>query len=389
MMMKTEVAHDRTLGDCALLLVDDEEANLDLLESFLDFDGYPTLLRARDGDEAVAMFEEHRPDIVLLDLHMPKRNGFEVLRDVRSRQEPGDFVPILVLTADASVEARARALSEGAQDYLTKPLDRLEVRLRVKNLLRTRLLHEAQRRATYAREQVLSVVAHDLRNPLSSIMIDAEMLRHALAEDGGLPLRTVQRIERTVERMHRLIEDLLEVTRLQHGTFAVRAQLTAPGDVFDAAESMLRPLAERRSIALSFDGPQDMPDVRIDAERIVQALSNLVGNSLRFTPAGGSVGVSWTRRECELVVSVTDTGAGIAADHLPHVFSPFWQAAGPARRGGLGLGLLITRAIVDAHGGRIWIESDTGRGTAVHFTLPFADTSRARAPADRTPELAR
>jgi two-component system, sensor histidine kinase and response regulator len=370
----------RHLTDCVLLLVDDEEANLDLLESFLEPDGYTTLLRACDGAEAIALFEECRPDIVLLDLHMPRRSGFDVLRDLQQRREPGDFVPVLVLTADSSTEARTRALSEGAHDYLTKPLDRLEVRLRVKNLLRTRLLHLEQRLATYAREQVLSVVAHDLRNPLSSIMIDAEMLRHVFEDgDGGMPLQSVLRIERTVARMHRLIEDLLEVTRLHHGTFAVHARSIAPAAVFTEAESMLRPLAEHRDVTLSFGGAAALDPIRVDPERIVQALSNLVGNSLKFTPAGGSVSVSWTRREAELLVTVADTGEGIADEELPHVFSPFWQAGGRKRRGGLGLGLVIARAIIAAHGGRIWIESAPGAGTRVYFTIPFAEDDGAAA----------
>lgn len=371
----------RTLADCALLLVDDEEANLDLLEAFLEQDGYAALLRARDGAEAVALFEAHRPDIVLLDLHMPNRSGFEVLRDIQLRVEPGDFVPILVLTADATSSARTRALSEGAHDFLIKPLDAVEVRLRVRNLLRTRLLHHEQRRATCAREQVLSVVAHDLRNPLSSIAMDAEMLRHLLPDDEQpLQAQTVARIEKTARRMHHLIQDLLEVTRLQHGTFAVNAAPALLPGVLAEAESMLQPLARSRGVTLSFEPAPDLPAVRVDAERMNQVLSNLVGNALKFTPAGGAVRVVAARRAAEVVVSVCDNGAGIADEHLPHVFSPFWQGSG-GRGGGLGLGLVITRAIVEAHGGRIWIESAAGRGTTVHFSIPSAADAAAPAAA--------
>jgi two-component system, sensor histidine kinase and response regulator len=219
-------------SDCTLLLVD-EEPNLDLLEAFLGGEGYAGLLRAHDADEAITLFDEHQPDIVLLDLHMPGRTGFDVLHALRRRVDPLEFLPVLVLTADASLTARTRALSDGAHDFLTKPLDMVEVRLRVRNLLRTRLLQHEQKRATYAREQVLSVVAHDLRNPLASIAMDAEMLRHLLPDDGDdAGPQAVQRIERTARRMHGLIEDLLEVTRLQHGTFAVNARPTPASAVF-------------------------------------------------------------------------------------------------------------------------------------------------------------
>jgi signal transduction histidine kinase len=362
----------RSLSDCVLLLIDDEAANLDLLEAFLLPDGYARLLRATDGVEAVALFEEHQPDIVLLDLHMPHRSGFEVIRDVQQRSEPGSFLPILVLTADASSAARARALSQGAHDFLIKPLDMVEVRLRVRNLLRTRLLHHEQRRATYAREHVLSVVAHDLRNPLASIAMDAEMLRHLLPDDEDAVLAgTVQRIERTAGRMHRLIEDLLEVTRVQHGTLAVCAQPVQLMDVVRDAEMMLAPIARSRGLTLEIDGPAALPPVHVDPERIDQVLSNLVGNAIKFTAPGGAVKVSWARRESEVVVAVSDTGRGIAPEHLPHVFRPFWQSGNGGPRSGLGLGLVISRAIIEAHGGRIWIESPPGAGTTVHFSIPF------------------
>jgi signal transduction histidine kinase len=183
----------------------------------------------------------------------------------------------------------------------------------------------------------------------------------------------VARIERTAQRMHSLVEDLLEVSSLEHGTFAVRAQPSAAPDIFGEAEAMLTPLAHAQDVALTFDGPHELPQVRADGERIVQVFSNLIGNALKYTPAGGTVRVSWSCDENGVVVTVADSGAGIAPDLLPRVFDAFWQGT-PADRKGVGLGLLITRAIVEAHGGRIWIESVVGSGTAVHFTIPFVSS---------------
>ena len=132
---------------CTLLLVDDEEANLDLLGMLLRPRGYDRLVRVSDAREAVAAFEAARPDLVLLDLHMPHRSGFEVLDDLRARVPEGEFLPVLVLTADVTAQARERALAGGAHDFVLKPFDRTEVLLRVRNLLHTRRLHVAQRRA--------------------------------------------------------------------------------------------------------------------------------------------------------------------------------------------------------------------------------------------------
>jgi signal transduction histidine kinase len=368
----------RTLSECTLLMVDDEAPNLELLEEFLGGQGLGRLVSTTDAREALPLFETHAPDIVLLDLHMPHLGGFEVMQQLRARTLPGDFVPILVLTADASRSTRARALADGANDFLTKPLDAIEVRLRVRNLLNTRLLHLEQRRAreaaeaaTATRDRVLSVVAHDLRNPLAAIAMDAEMVRCLLSEEEHADqYEGVARIERIAHRMHGMIEDLLDVSRLERGTFAVRPAPCEPRDVLAEAEGMLQPLARAKGVALVFEGPAELPTIPADSGRVMQVLSNLVGNALDFTPAGGSVRVSWEPDDSGLTVRVADTGAGIPAEQLPLVFGEFWQGTSARRRSGVGLGLVITKAIVEAHGGRIAVESPAGRGTTVTFTLP-------------------
>jgi signal transduction histidine kinase len=248
----------------------------------------------------------------------------------------------------------------------------------VRNLLNTRLLHLEQRRAreaaeaaTAARDRVLSVVAHDLRNPLAAIAMDAEMVRCMLDEEThGDQFEGVQRIERIAHRMHGMIEDLLDVSRLERGTFAVRPAPCDPRDVLAEAEAMLQPLAGAKGVALAFEGPDALPSVPVDGGRVVQALSNLVGNALDFTPPGGSIRVTWEIGHAELTVRISDTGQGIPPEQLPLVFGEFWQGTSARRRSGIGLGLVITRAIVEGHGGRIGIESSVGAGTTVTFTLP-------------------
>ncbi|MBW3655216.1 MAG: response regulator, partial [Gemmatimonadetes bacterium] len=168
------------LSGSTLLLVDDEEANLDLLEGILAGSGLGNLLRTQSPFQAVELARRHRPDLVLLDLHMLGMTGFDVLRALREMEEPGDYRPVLVLTADATPEARDTALGEGARDFLTKPFDIVEVLLRVRNLLETRQLYLQARRATEARERILGVVAHDLRNPLASISMESEMVLQTL-----------------------------------------------------------------------------------------------------------------------------------------------------------------------------------------------------------------
>lgn len=353
------------VAGCTLLLVDDEEANLDVLEGCLRAEGFERLVRTMDPREVPALLAAHRPDLVLLDLHMPHKSGFVVLREIRELTPPGDYLPVLVLTADATPEAKERALSGGARDFLTKPFDVVEVGLRVRNLLETRLLYRT-------RDRVLSIVAHDLRNPLASIAMNAEMLRELLPPRAGAHRRAaLESIEKAASRMHRLVEDLLEVSRFEQGAPALCAEPVAPATIFDEAGRLLQPLATARRIQLTFHAAASAPAVRADCARIVQVLSNLVGNALKFTPEGGCVAVRARAVGAEVVVSVADTGPGIPPDELPHLFKAFWQGV-PGDGRGVGLGLVIARTLVQAHGGRIWVESTAGEGSEFAFTLPAA-----------------
>jgi signal transduction histidine kinase len=365
-------------GECRLLLVDDEPANLDLLEAFLEADGYGALVRVTDAREAAAQFTAQRPDIVLLDLHMPHRSGYEVLAEIQQCSDPSDFIPVIVLTADATSAARLRALADGAHDFLTKPLDGVEVRLRVRNLLRARMLHRQQRQAREAadaargaREFVLSVVAHDLRNPVASMALDVEFVREMLPDEThARERRTLERVQGTARRMHGLIEDLLLVSRDGPAGLPLNRAAVAPVACFGEADAMLRPLARARGVTLAFNGPADIGDIDVDAARVIQVISNLVGNALRFTEPGGHVHVRWHGEDDALHVAVVDDGAGIPPEQLPHVFGAFWQGDAGGDRG-VGLGLVIVRAIIEGHGGRVGVESAPGSGTAVHFTLPW------------------
>jgi signal transduction histidine kinase/DNA-binding response OmpR family regulator len=549
-----------------ILLVDDEEANLDLLEGFLRAEGYDSLPRTTDSRKVLAMMDEHRPDLVLLDLHMPHKDGFTVLRELAERVNDEDYVPVLVLTADINPTARERALAGGARDFLTKPFDVLEVLLRVRNLLETRVLYsrqrqareaaeQSQRRATFlaeasrvlsssfdtsttlsqlarlavpeladlcivdvldangayhqagaahvdaakegmiravearqahrphplttlyeagepvlladvsetlvdalvagtrmrelvdalaprsamvvpltagdrpiggltlmsaesgrrydaddlalatelarraalavenarlfaqaqsaihARDEMLAVVAHDLRNPVSTIVLGTDLLLDTTPAEAAnaFTRKHLETVKRSAMRMNRLIQDLLEVSRMVGGKLAVSPQEEEMRLLVTEAGAMLRPLAEARGITFRLDAPSELPRLRVDGARVMQVISNLVGNAVKFTPEGGSVtlGAAWDGRELHL--SVADTGTGISPEQIPHVFGRFWQANNADSRG-LGLGLAIARGIVEAHGGRIWVESEVGVGSTFHFTLPASPAAPARAP---------
>ncbi len=231
-------------------------------------------------------------------------------------------------------------------------------------------LYEEAQRASRAREEVLAVVSHDLRNPLNAIVLGAALLEEFSGETWSPRDRQQLRaIRNASQQMEGLIQDLVEVAALESGSSALVREPVSPRDLVGGAVELFEELAAQRSLALRAEVAPELPEVRADRARVLRILSNLLGNALKFTPPGGTVTVCAVPAEGGVRFSVADTGTGIAPQHLPHLFDRYWQA----RRGekqGLGLGLAIAKGIADAHGGRIWAESEPGKGATFHFTLP-------------------
>lgn len=235
---------------------------------------------------------------------------------------------------------------------------------------------EALRQGIRAREDVLSIVAHDLRNPLNVIALAATTLLQRLPDASSR--RPVERIIRGAQRADRLIQGLLEIDAIEGGRFAITTRTIETANMILAAIESQQSLAADASIIISTDISPELPPVEADEERILEVLENLVGNAIKFTSSGGSVTVGASARPNEILFWVKDSGAGIPAEALPHLFDRFWQARKKDRRG-TGLGLTICKAIVEAHGGRIWPETQAGQGTTMFFTVPAV--ARAAKPA--------
>jgi len=231
-------------------------------------------------------------------------------------------------------------------------------------------LYEEARAATRAREEVLAVVSHDLRNPLNAVLLGAVILDDYSEPDrwNERDLRQIRAIRSSAEQMTTLIHDLVEVVALESGTRVMQAGRLEPLKAIRSVAEMYEGLAAENGVAMAVP-PCDVPDVRADRARVLQVLSNLVGNALKFTPAGGTVAVTAETSGEAVVFHVADTGEGICPEHLPRLFDRFWQAERGDRKG-LGLGLAIAKGIVEAHGGRIWAESTPGQGSTFSFTLP-------------------
>jgi PAS domain S-box-containing protein len=233
--------------------------------------------------------------------------------------------------------------------------------------------YERSRTAVQERDSVLAVVSHDLRNPLNTILMASSLLLETVPE--GRQHTQATMIRRSVDQMMRLVDDLLDVSRIEGGGLRVVPAPCAAVELIRTAEQTMAPLAASHSLAFTVEAESE-DTVLADRERVLQVIANLVSNAIEHTPAEGNITVGCEGRGGpEVVFSVRDTGRGIAAGDLPHVFDRFWQANRPGRAGA-GLGLAIAKGIVEAHGGRIWVESREGAGSTFFFTLPTPASTR-------------
>ncbi len=233
-------------------------------------------------------------------------------------------------------------------------------------------LYRVAQRALQARDEVLGIVAHDLRNLLHVIILEVDSLNRLRGGQEPDSRCAAGSIHRTAVRMNRIIQDLLEISRVEAGGLVVeRSRVPVNQMTGDAVEAQ-KSVAAEASVDLRLEVARDVPDVWADRDRLLQVFDNLVGNALKFTPPGGHIRVGAALNEDEVRFWVADTGVGIATEDLPHVFDRFWQARKGERRG-TGLGLTIVKSIIEAHGGRIWVESALGRGTTFFFAIPAAD----------------
>jgi PAS domain S-box-containing protein len=321
-----------------------------------------------------------RPLRTGLPLHLPVVTSEEVnalSRDSEHTRIMMALAPTTLITVPLTARGHTFGLftvvrSERRNSFDTEDLAfALEVGRRAALAVDNARLYAEARQAVGTREQVLAIVSHDLRNALSAIATSARLLQAPAASEEQRT-RRVQTIIRVCDRMGRLMQDLLDASRLQAGhALTVHTQPTEVVPLLRDSCEVHRLQAEDRLVTVECACDAPVPPVMADAPRIMQVLSNLVGNAIKFTPEGGTITLAATPIGSEVEITVSDTGPGIRAEDTSRIFERYWQATDTASLG-TGLGLPIARGIVEAHGGRIWAESRAGVGATFHFTLPVA-----------------
>jgi len=387
------------LSASKILAVDDEQSNIELLESLLKGHGFSRFHSTTDPRTVTGIFAEFHPDLILLDLMMPYCDGFELMGRLQPLIPAGDFLPILVLTADASGDTRIKALGSGATDFLTKPIDAVETLLRIRNLLQTRALHvhlqqqkallETQVDQSIAmlqqlqqayqhlqelenlRDNLVHMIVHDMRSPLHVVLMALELLRDNPAAAGAGAANVLNNAWASAHTVCHMATQLLEVSRLEAGQMPLAK---SPGNLVADAQAgldALRCLANGQRLVLA--APEPVAAL-YDPELVRRLIVNLLNNAIKFTPAGGEITLAVTRDGANARLAVSDTGPGIPAEFHHRIFEKFGQVQAKHRSTGSGLGLAFCRLVVEAHGGQIGVISpfptSSPSGSSFWFTLP-------------------
>ncbi len=384
------------LGPKRILAVDDSETFLQELGQALREEGYDVVL-SRSGEEALEMLAVQPVDCILLDVLMPGLGGKEACRRIKSSPPPLRDIPLLLLTAVDERQAMIEGLSTGADDYIAKSSDFEVVKARVRAQIRRRqfedehrriregLLREEQARELAEREsrfksQFLANMSHELRTPLNAIIGFSEVLvDRKLGPLNDMQAGCIEDVLSSGRHLLNLINDVLDLSKVAAGRMELHLVRLAVPPLVAQVVAAVQPLAQVKDVGIEQSVRGPLPEVMADSGRLTQILFNLLSNAVKFTPTGGTIAVRMELAEGEgpcaggLRISVSDTGIGIRAEDQERIFREFEQVRSAYSRSvqGTGLGLALTRRLVELHGGRLWVDSaGEGRGSTFCFTLP-------------------
>jgi signal transduction histidine kinase len=387
-----------------VLVVDDEPRNREVISAFLEADGC-RVATAGDGETALRAVPEVRPDAILLDGRLPGvLDGMEVCR--RLKADPATaYLPVMVLTGRRGLNERIRGAAAGADEFLAKPFDHIELVTRVRALTRAKRYHDqllaysadleqrvAERSAELAdrnaelqralehlrqldrlKSEFIANVSHELRTPLLHVKGYVDLLA-----EGAMGVPTAKQAEglgmlqTAVERLERAVDDIMDFNNLNGGRLVLEPVYVS--DVCRNAIQSTNGAAEQRHMTISLSAPPDVPRVLADRVALTRVLRHLLDNAVKFGPIGQVIQVTAERCGSRVRLAVRDRGPGLSATDLERIFDAFYQVDGSITRraGGLGLGLALVKKLVEAHGSQVLVNSEPGRGSTFWFELRAA-----------------
>src|SRR4051812_11362875 len=377
-----------------ILVADDIPANVELLLDQLESLGYETIT-AVDGPSAIAAAFERHPDLCILDVSMPagdlgvddRSTGFEVCRRIK-RDPRTSRIPVIFVTALNDTSDRVRGIEAGGDDFLTKPHNRLVLGARVRSLLKLKAATDSLedtlrklREVEKMRDDLMNMIVHDLKTPLTSVLATMEMLIDGdFGELNDDQRRMLSDAEGKAEDLLALIGDLLEVARLEEATMTLDLEPIAPAAMLNEIVNEWSIRFQQEGATATVDVSDDAPVFEADKALLRRVLGNLVSNALTHSASAVAIQLSARRDNEGILFTVADNGPGIPPEYHEVIFRKFERVKNPniPRTRSSGLGLAFCKLVVDAHGGRIWVQSaGEGKGSAFHFSLPMKPAHRA------------
>jgi len=371
-----------------ILVVDDEKAIRDFLYQALTRLGGFVVELAENGEEALKKIEKEDFDLVLTDMKMPRMDGLQLISEI-AKFKPETLM--VLLTGHGTIESALEAMKRGASDYLPKPINLDEMLMRLRKVLEERQrfislkdyaaelerANQELKKIDEMKSEFVSVASHELRTPLAAIKNAVQlMLQGKTGEINENQTKFLSMAERNINRLTNILNSLLDLSRIESGKIELKFEEMDLRGSIEFILSSLKPQTDGKSIQFKMEIQEELFPVYGDREKLEQILTNLVGNAIKFTPEGGEISVSAKPFEEEgmVAISVRDSGIGIPEDELEKIFEKFHQVEDSLRRSttGTGLGLAITKGLVEAQHGKIWAESEVGKGSIFTFTLPMS-----------------
>lgn len=354
-----------------ILVVDDEPSARKTIEMLLLREGY-VMHFAANGPEALGHIEQNQPDVILLDVMMPGMDGFEVCQIIKDSPSL-QHIPIILVTALDSKKDLARGLDAGADDFLHKPYNSMELRARVRSMLRIKRRHDALQEALRLREDLSNMIVHDIRSPLSSILIYSDLLENFVPNEMGHDY--LQTIRNETNRLSAFLTDMLMMAKMEHGKLVLMPSIVDINALVRAAVEGFRSVAGLKNLELQVDLPDATGHVSLDKNLWRRVLDNLLSNAVKFSPPNGriTIQVAYPRQNGnepapQICICVLDEGPGIPIEHQDTIFDKFKiVATGRRDIAQVGLGLAFCKMVVDAHNGRVYVEPNQPKGSV--FTV--------------------
>ena len=362
-----------------VMVVDDTPANLKLLQKMLQSKGY-RVLAFTDGEQALNAAAQSPPDLIFLDIKMPGMNGFEVCERLKADEVLKD-IPVVFISALAETADKVKAFAAGGVDYVTKPFQFEEVNARMETHLRLRRQQiELQRQQIELRtlndlkNHFLGMAVHDLRTPIGGIIGISELLVDELS-----PLLTEKQssffdmLLTSSKYMIGLINDLLDISAIESGYLTIERRMVDITVPINRIVEINRMFASHKNMSIAISCQEKLPEVFADNNRIEQVINNLLSNAIKYSQPGTDIAVHLRHENNEVIISVADQGPGIPEKEQHKLFQAFGKTSvrpTSENERSTGLGLLIVRKIIEAHGGRIWLQSELEKGTEFFFSLP-------------------